>query len=174
MKYETNNNINSPEALRLEKITWDNYSKICKLRVTKEQDGFVARNERSLIHAYIALSQGEIKPYPFGIYLGEKPIGFVMIGYNGWEEGEPEYLKNTYFIWRFMIDKRYQGKGFGRQAFQLALDFIRTFPAGPSDICWLSYEPENEAARKLYASFGFVEDPEHYEAGEEMPAVMKL
>ena len=109
------------EQIHLEKITWDNYKHICKLRVTKEQDGFVARNERSLIHAYIALSQGEIRPYPFGIYLGKKPIGFVMIGYNGWEEGDPEFMKNTYFIWRFMIDKRYQGKGYGRQAFGLAV-----------------------------------------------------
>ena len=165
------------EQIHLEKITWDNYEYICyicKLRVTKEQDGFVARNERSLIHAYIALSQGEIQPYPFGIYLGKKPVGFVMIGYNGYEDGEPEYMKNTYFIWRFMIDRRYQRHGYGRQAFQLALDFIRTLPCGPSEICWLSYEPENEAAKALYASFGFVEDPENYKEGEEMPAILKL
>ena len=162
------------EQVHLEKITWDNYSRITKLRVTKEQDDFVARNTNSLIHAYIALSQGEITPYPFGIYLGKKPIGFVMIGYNGWEEGDPEFMKNTYFIWRFMIDKRYQGKGYGRQAFRLALDFVRTFPNGPSDICWLSYEPENEVAKKLYASFGFVEAPEGYKEGEEMPAILKL
>ena len=162
------------EQVHLEKITWDNYSRITKLRVTKEQDDFVARNTNSLIHAYIALSQGEIVPYPFGIYLGKKPIGFVMIGYNGWEEGDPEFMKNTYFIWRFMIDRRYQGKGYGRQAFQLALDFVRTFPNGPAELCWLSYEPENEAAKKLYASFGFVEAPEHYKEGEEMPAILKL
>ena len=136
------------EQIHLEKITWDNYNKICKLQVTKEQDDFVARNAKSLIHAYIALSQGEIMPYPFGIYLGKKPIGFVMIGYNGYEEGEPEFMKDTYFI--------------------------RTFPAGPSDICWLSYEPENVAAKKLYASLGFEEHPEQYEEGEEMPAILKL
>ena len=164
----------SSEQIHLEKITWDNYRDICRLRVTKEQDSFVARNERSLIHAYIALSQGEIKPFPFGIYLGKKPIGFVMIGYNGYEEGDPEFTKDTYFIWRFMIDKRYQGKGHGRQAFQLALDFVRTFPCGPSELCWLSYEQENERAKKLYASFGFVEAPEGYVEGEEMPAILKL
>lgn len=97
-----------------------------------------------------------------------------MIGYNGYEEGDPEFTKDTYFIWRFMIDKRYQGNGYGRQAFQLALDFVRTFPCGPSDICWLSYEPENEAAKKLYALLGFVEAPEGYKEGEEMPAILKL
>ena len=173
MANKTDNKKETGEV-HLEKITWDNYSKICRLRVTKEQDDYVARNEQSLIHAYIALSGGEIKPFPFGIYLGKKPIGFVMIGYNGYEEGDPEFLKDTYFIWRFMIDKRYQGNGYGRQAFQLALDFVRTLPCGPSDICWLSYEPENEAAKKLYASFGFVEVPEYYEEGEEMPAILKL
>ena len=162
------------EQIHLEKITWDNYYKITNLHVKKEQSSFVATNLRSLAHAYVALSGGEIKPYPFGIYLGKKPIGFVMIGYNGYEEGDPEFLKDTYFIWRFMIDRRYQGKGYGRQAFQLALDFVKTFPCGKSDLCWLSYEPENEAAKKLYASFGFVEVPEYYKEGEEMPAILKL
>ena len=162
------------EQIHLEKITWDNYSKICKLRVTKEQDDFVARNEWSLVHAYVAISEGVTTPYPFGIYLGKKPVGFVMIGYNGYEEGDPEFMKNSYFIWRFMIDRRYQGNGYGRQAFQLVLDFVRTFPCGPSDICWLSYEPENLAAKNLYASFGFVEAPEGYVEGEDMPAILKL
>ena len=161
------------EQVHLEKVTWKNYSQLIKLRVSKEQDHFVARNTNSLIHAYLWLSEGN-HVYPFGIYLDRKPIGFVMIGYNGYEEGDPEFMKDTYFIWRFMIDRRYQGKGYGKQAFQLALDFVRTLPCGPSDICWLSYEPENEAAKKLYASFGFVEAPEGYVEGEEMPAILKL
>lgn len=48
----------------------------------------------------------------------------------------------------------------------------RMLPA--SDLCWLSYEPGNEIAKKLYASFGFVEKPEYYKEGDEMPAVLKL
>ncbi|MBR2716528.1 MAG: AAA family ATPase [Oscillospiraceae bacterium] len=58
--------------------------------------------------------------------------------------------------------------------FQLALDFVRTLPNGPAELVWLSYEPENKAAKKLYASFGFVETPEYYKEGEEMPAILKL
>ena len=162
------------EQVHFEKITWDNYSRITRLGVKKEQMNYVASNTYSLVHAYIALSQTEIVPYPFGVYLGKKPIGFVMIGYNGYEDGDPEFMKDNYFIWRLMIDKRYQGRGYGRQAFQLAMDFVRTLPNGPAELCWLSYEPENEAAKKLYASFGFVEVPEHYVEGEEMPAILKL
>ena len=37
---------------------------------------------------------------------------------------------------------------------------------------WLSYEPENETARRLYASYGFVETGEM--DGEEVIAVLRL
>ena len=55
---------------------------------------------------------------------------------------------------------------------KLALDFIRTWPCGKAEYCWISYEPENETAKKLYASFGFEETGEM--DGEEVVAVMKL
>ena len=71
-----------------------------------------------------------------------------------------------------MIDKAYQGRGYGREAVRLALEFIRTFPCGKADRCWLSYEPENDAARRLYASFGFRETGET--DGEEVIAVLEL
>ena len=75
-------------------------------------------------------------------------------------------------MWRLMIDDHYQGKGYGKEAVRLALDFIRTRPCGSADYCWLSYEPENDVARKLYQSFGFTETGEY--DGEEMIAVLEL
>lgn len=71
-----------------------------------------------------------------------------------------------------MIDKRYQGKGFGREAVRLALEFIRTWPHGKAEYCALSYNPENEVARKLYASFGFAENGDTDD--DEAVAVLKL
>ena len=101
-----------------------------------------------------------------------------MIGYDYPDccDGEaPEYMKNSYLIWRFMIDKRYQGRGFGREAMKLILDFIRSGPCRQSEYAWLCYDPENTAARKLYASFGFEEVPEAYSAeDDEILAVLKL
>lgn len=167
------------DTLRLEKLNWDNFEAIINLHVTKEQRDFVAANKDSLVHACVRMIDEGKQVFPFGVYLGKKPVGFLMITYDvGEDDGtEPSaewFLRNSYYIWRFMIDRRWQGRGYGRQALQLALDFIRTFPAGEATYCWLSYEPTNEVARKLYLSFGFVEQPEHYEEGEEMPAVLKL
>lgn len=163
------------QKIHLEKVTKENAYRLTLLKVNKEQKEYVAENKWSLVNAYLATVEG--KPvYPFGIYLGKKPMGFVMIGYDAYflEDGDPDILKGTYFIWRMMIDKKYQGKGYGKKAFQLALDFIRTFPAGKSDLCWISYEPENVVAKNLYASFGFEEYPQGYKEGEEMPAILKL
>ena len=164
--------------IRLEAINDDNFYAITKLKVSREQKNFVATNTYSLVHAYLALKNN--KPvFPFGIFLGDKPIGFLMIGYDtmtGYDE-DPNcrwFIKDSYMIWRFMIDKRYQNKGYGKQAMQLTLDFIRAFPCGKAKYCWLSYELENQAARNLYSSFGFVEVPTAYYEGGEMPAVLEL
>ena len=74
-----------------------------------------------------------------------------------------------------MIDKRYQGRGYGREAMKLILDFIRSGPCRKAEYAWLCYDPENTAARKLYASFGFEEIPEAYDAeDEEILAALKL
>lgn len=53
-----------------------------------------------------------------------------------------------------------------------ALDYIRSFPCGKAEYCYLSYEPENTAARELYHSFGFRENGEM--DGEEVIAILKL
>jgi len=169
------------DDITLEKITYKNYIEtIWKLKVKRCQKDFVASNNNSLAEAYVAITNGCVA-LPFVICKNNKPIGFLMIGYGMSEddfEGEDsafiEMVKNSYCLWRFMIDKRYQGKGYGKKAMELALDYIRTFPCGKADICWLSYEPENEVAKKLYASFGFIEQPQFYKGGEEMPAFVKL
>ena len=57
---------------------------------------------------------------------------------------------------------------------KLALDYIKTFPCGEAEYCWLSYEPENETAGKLYRSFGFMEAEKMPEGWDEIPAVLKL
>ena len=156
------------------KVTWDDIDDILKLRVSKEQKSFVAKNSDSMIDAYFAMTEDGKTVYPFGIYYGKKPVGFLMISYNCVWRDNLDFAKNSYYIWRFMIDRRYQKNGYGREALRLILDFIRTFPCGEAEYAWLSYEPENEVARKLYLSMGFEEKPELCGEDEEIPAVLKL
>lgn len=159
--------------LRLEKITGKNVWSILKLRVSEDQESFVAPNDISIIEAYTAIT-GNGYAFPFGIYEGETPVGFLMIGFDAddcWEDA-PSIARGNYNLWRLMIDKNYQNKGYGKEAVRLALEFIKTFPCGKANFCWLSYEPENEIASRLYHSFGFAETGEM--DGDEIIAVLKL
>ena len=140
------------------KITWDNYREVLKLKVTEEQDDFIASNMFSLAQSYVALLNDDLPPMTYAICRDEVVIGFIMMFHDTAEESD--YSEESYGVLRFMIDKDYQGQGYGKAAFAKALELIRTFPQGEAVSFYLSYEPQNEVARKLYASFGFVETGE--------------
>ena len=65
-------------------------------------------------------------------------IGFDVDDY--WTDA-PEIAKGNYNLWRLMIDKAYQNRGYGKEAVSLALEFIKSMPCGEAEYCWLSYEP---------------------------------
>ena len=163
--------------IRLEKIDAKNLWDVIDLKVKKEQKEFVAPNDISILQAYTAIGT-ECRAFPFAVYHGKKAVGFLMIGFNEaamyefYDEKAPEALKNNYSLWRLMIDKRYQKRGYGREAIRLALEFVRTWPCGKAEYCEVSFEPENEVARELYHSFGFEENGEM--DGDEIVAVLKL
>ncbi|MBO4623854.1 MAG: GNAT family N-acetyltransferase [Bacilli bacterium] len=174
--------------IHLEKIDWDNYEKVLKLHVAKDQEDFVARNDISLIHAFLATSEGE-PVFAYAIYNDDTPVGFIQMGYDDdWSGEEREDWLNSdiykkwdgkkyYFIWRFMIDKKYQGKGYGREALKKAIEFLKTEPCGKAEYITLSYERTNEVAKKLYFSLGFYEPKEfepYYEEDDEIYALLKL
>lgn len=60
---------------------------------------------------------------------------------------------SNYFIWQFMIDERYQSRGYGSQALDLAIEWMKR-----NDKCSeiiTTYIDGNEKVRKLYEKYGF-------------------
>lgn len=158
--------------ITIRKVDTRNVWALLKLSVNESQKDFVASNTESIVEAYTVTAAGGVA-LPFGIYEGDLPVGFLMIGYGEIPgEENPSIAKDNYCIWRLMIDRRYQGRGYGRKALKLALDYVKSFPCGPSDTCYLSYEPRNTLAAKLYHSFGFAETGET--DGEEIIAAVTL
>lgn len=158
--------------MELRKITFDNMDEITALTVREDQRGFVASNLDSLAEAYVAVSGG-FWAQPFGIYEGGEPVGFVMFGYGSLDDpDEPQVAAGNYCLWRFMIDEKRQGRGLGRQALGLCLDYLRTLPRGPAEQVWLSYEPENSLAKSLYEKAGFRENGQM--CGREVVSALKL
>ena len=162
--------------VKLVKVDTENFEDLIDLRPDEEGKKYVASNIYSLAEAYANIADGKMVQ-PFGIYDGETPVGFVMIGYDiGDEEDQEEYplVKNNYLLWRYMVDEKYLCKGYGKEAMKLVLDYIRSFPLGEAEYCIVTYEPENIRAKNLYQSYGFVEEEKMPEDWDEIPAVLKL
>lgn len=172
--------------IHLEKLSWENFTKVLKLRVNKDQRNFVATNNDSIIHAFLTSSEG-IPTYAFAIYKNKTIIGFISLLYdNDWtgyeykdwlESDEYKSYEGKYYyaIWRFMIDKKYQNNGYGRKAIELAMDFIKTLPAGNAEYMTISYEPKNTVAKQLYQSVGFKEYfNEYIKENDEITCLLKM
>lgn len=146
----------SPQ-ITLEAVDKGNRAAILALELAPEQQGFVASNAESLAEA-----RRDDEAVARAVVAAGRVVGFLM--YSA-PDDEDEAI-----IYRFMIDRREQGRGLGRAAVARVLEEI----AGLGHIHRVSicYEPENEAARRLYGSFGFVE--KGLDEDDEMIAVLEL
>jgi diamine N-acetyltransferase len=139
--------------MELRPVTAHNWNALINLRVSDEQSHFVASNLYSIAEAQFGFEdEGHWDFFPFGAYVEGEPVGFVMYALN------PNHSRFQAFVNRLMVDHQFQGRGYGRQIMQLVLDDLRRNE--PVKNVGISYEPENEVARKLYASLGFVEPGE--------------
>ena len=108
-------------VVTLREITPENSEAIFALTVADSQKHLVASNERSIAQAHF-----EESAWFRAIYADEEPVGFVMLHDETLraEPREPGYV----FLWRMMVDQRFQGMGFGARAMALLTDHVRTRP----------------------------------------------
>ena len=139
----------------LRPITEENFMDAFHLRLAPGQEQFVSHPIRSLAQAYVYRNQCQ----PFGIYAAGKMVGYVMVIYD--------YDVPEYDIWHMMIDASEQGRGYGSEALDRIIAYIRTKPFGDSDRVALTCNKSNSTARKLYERKGFsatgVEDEDEIE-----------
>lgn len=142
-------------------IDGDNWKEAVALKVHDDQINFVASNEKSLIQAAY-----EFTPHakPFSMYVDDKMVGFLMLYETDDDSGD-------LWINRYMVGSEYQGKGYGRQGLLTLIE--QTKAEGKWQKLVLSYIPDNERARDVYASVGFIEAG-MIEAWGEMKAELDL
>ena len=128
--------------ITLREITKETLRSILHLEVAANQKHFVASNAVSIAQAHYEPEHAWFR----AIYADETPIGFVMI--------HDDAANAKYYLWRFMLDHRYQGLGFGRRALQAIIEHVRTRPN--SQELFLSCVPGEGSACEFYAKLGFV------------------
>ena len=141
--------------IKLQVITRDNVKQVMDLKVKPEQENFIASNARS-----IAEGSTRKDAWYRAIYQNETLVGFCMIS------DIPE--KAEYYLWRFMIDKQYQRKGYGRQAMEILIEHVRTRPK--ADSFYTSCTKGEGGPEGFYLKMGF----NHTEKEEQGEYLLKM
>ena len=132
--------------VELREITKENYEECLNLNLAESQKNFVSSTAYSLAQAWIYYDTA----FPFAIYANNTMVGFIMLGY--YEVG------GYYTLWKFMVDEKYQKKGYGKKALWLGIDYlVNRFQVKE---VYTAYYATNRIARNLYASIGFRETGE--------------
>ena len=127
------------------------------LKVKPEQEDYVAPNSVS-----IAQKCFDDESWMRAIYAGAVPVGFVLLS-------ERRQVPR-YYLWRYMIDAAHQGRGHGKRALDLLVEYVRTLPNATE--LFVSYAPGPHGPRDFYANYGFVETGR--EDGGEIEMILEL
>ena len=138
------------ENINLREINENNFNQVIKLYdgLTDYQKKCVAPNVYSLAEAYANKDRAWVR----AIYLIDKPIGFIMMAL--WDDDIPKEDLPAYYLWRFMISREYQNKGFGKKVLDIIIkkcqtDRIKTL--------YVSCEMEEKQPFEFYIKYGFID-----------------
>jgi diamine N-acetyltransferase len=131
----------SNPKVSLREITKETLRDITRLKVNPNQERLVATNAESVAEAYFSRDIAWFR----AICEDDTPVGFVML--------EDDAAKERYFLWRFMIDARYQKRGIGQRALELLFEYVKTRPG--ARILYTSCVPGEGSPGPFYEKMGF-------------------
>jgi diamine N-acetyltransferase len=123
--------------IALKPVTMDNFWDVIELKIHKNQEQYIPDN-------IFLLAQAKIQPecIPLAIYDDDVAVGFLMYGHD-----------EHYWIYILMLDNKYQGKGYAKEAFKTLLHEIKKDKTRHKIL--LAVNKENSGAINLYEKFGF-------------------
>jgi diamine N-acetyltransferase len=128
-------------VIKLIEVSKESFWLVTKLVVEENQNDFIESNAQSI---------AESKYYnywkPMCIYYNNEMIGFTMYGKIDNENGR---------VWldRFMLDKRFQGKGYGVKALKYIINELENIYN--CDEVYISIFEKNTKALEMYKREGF-------------------
>ena len=125
-------------------LSEDNMKQCFDLKVTSEQMQYIASN----IDSWETAKENEKVARPFAICCDGKIVGFSMFAFDE----DYEDPNDRYWLWRFMIDERFQGKGYGTEALKVIIQYFKDH--GANNIR-LSTKETNTHALSMYRKAGF-------------------
>jgi diamine N-acetyltransferase len=128
----------------LRPLTDANREAVEALRVSPGQDRFVSAVADSLREA---AEHPDARAVYWAVHADDTPVGFVMIAD---EVGSPDYI--AHYLWKLLIDERYQRRGFGTATLDLIVEYFRNRGVGTM---WTSAGQGEGGRVTLYERYGF-------------------
>jgi diamine N-acetyltransferase len=134
-------------AVNLEEISDGNRAAVLALRVAPGQEQFVSSVPESLAEA---AEYPHARPWYRAIVADGTPVGFVMVSWNA--EPDPPEIIGPWFLWKLLIDERYQRRGYGAEVVRQIAELVRA--EGAAELL-TSYVPEPGGPARFYERLGF-------------------
>jgi diamine N-acetyltransferase len=115
------------------------------LRVSPSQERFVSGVPESLRQA---AEHPDARALYWVVYADDTPVGFVMIAD---EVASPDYI--PHYLWKLLIDERYQRQGFGTATLDLIVEYFRGRPG--VDVLTTSAGQGDGSPIAFYERYGF-------------------
>ena len=131
----------------LSEIRPDIEDAVLELRVAPGQERFVSGVADSLAEA---AAVPKAHPWSRAVLDHGVPVGFVMLA---WDVEPVDGLRGPYFLWKLLIDSRYQRRGHGTAALALVVHEVR---ASGGDTLLTSCAPGDGSPQPFYEGLGFV------------------
>ncbi|HEM3560854.1 TPA: GNAT family N-acetyltransferase [Streptococcus suis] len=129
--------------IRLELVNKDNFDQVLDLEVAPKDQRRVASVEYSLAQAWLYRDSEVL--FPYAVKSGQLTVGFLLLSYQP--------MENSYYIWRLLIDQKYQNQGFGKEVIRQVLQRARD-----DQQCHkvtVNYVIGNHKMRYILEKFGF-------------------
>jgi diamine N-acetyltransferase len=107
-------------VVSLRPLSESNRQAVEALRVSPSQEQFVSSVADSLREA---AEHPDAHALYWAVHADDTPVGFVMIAD---EVESPEYIPQ--YLWKLLIDERYQRQGFGTATLDLIVEYFRGRP----------------------------------------------
>lgn len=129
--------------IRLELVNKDNFDQVLDLEVAPKDQRRVASVEYSLAQAWLYRDSEVL--FPYAVKSGQLTVGFLLLSYQP--------MENSYYIWRLLIDQKYQNQRFGKEVIRQVLQRARD-----DQQCHkvtVNYVIGNHKMRYILEKFGF-------------------
>jgi len=135
-------------GVTLGEITDGNRAAVLALRVAPGQERFVGSVRQALAHA---AEYPQAKPWYKVVIADGMPVGFVMVSWD--VEPQPPEIIGPWFLWKLLIDERYQSRGYGSEVVRQVAELVRA--EGATELL-TSYVPQHGGPAGFYERLGFV------------------